>query len=187
MAQGRPDIPTALRREVLVEAGHRCAIQTCRQTPVELAHIVQWAKVQEHAFDNLIALCPTCHTRFDRGEIDRKAMLQYKANLDILNSRYTDFERQLLRLFVRRQQIRDGEKPIPENWPLRRGIGKNNFLEPVTIYNGMWWALSNLLEDGAIVLQGQPHCSRVSREWRTVALTPRGTRLVQRVADGEPI
>ncbi len=78
----RPAIPRQLERDVLVEAGHRCAIPTCKQTPVEIAHINPWETVREHTFDNLIALCPNCHDRYDKkGEIDRKAMLQYKANL----------------------------------------------------------------------------------------------------------
>lgn len=89
-----------MERELLVEAGHRCAIPTCRQTPVELAHIVPWEKVQEHTFDNLIALCPTCHTRFDNGDIDRLAMQRYKANLTIVNGRYGDLERRVLQYFV---------------------------------------------------------------------------------------
>ncbi|MER7035808.1 HNH endonuclease signature motif containing protein [Streptomyces albidoflavus] len=101
MAQDRPDIPTALKRTILVEAGHRCAIPTCRQTPVELAHITPWSKIKEHTFDNLIALCPTYHTRFDRDDIDRKSMLQYKQNLEVLNGRYTDVERQVLKVYAR--------------------------------------------------------------------------------------
>lgn len=92
----RPPIPAELKREILVEAGHRCAIPTCRQTPVEIAHIIPWSKVKEHTADNLIALCPTCHTRYDRGDIDRKAMQQYKANLFLLNCRYNDTEIRIL-------------------------------------------------------------------------------------------
>lgn len=88
--EGRPSIPRPLQRRVLVEAGHRCAIPTCHTWPVEIAHIVPWAEIREHAFDNLIALCPTCHVRYDRGEIDRLSMLQYKANLTVLNSRYSE-------------------------------------------------------------------------------------------------
>jgi 5-methylcytosine-specific restriction endonuclease McrA len=76
MPENRPAIPAALKRQILVEAGHRCAIPVCRQVPVEIAHIVPWEKVKEHTFDNLIVLCPTCHTRFDKGEIDRKSMLR---------------------------------------------------------------------------------------------------------------
>jgi hypothetical protein len=82
-----------------VEAGHRCAIPTCRNVPVELAHIVPWSQVREHTFDNLIALCPTCHARYDGGEIDRKSMVQYKLNLGVVVSRYNDFERRLLEVF----------------------------------------------------------------------------------------
>ena len=100
----RPPIPTALKRQVLVEAGHRCAIPTCRQTPIELAHIIPWATCKEHTFDNLVALCPTCHTRYDRGEIDRKAMFNYKHNLGVLNSRYGDFEQRVLKVFADNQQ-----------------------------------------------------------------------------------
>jgi hypothetical protein len=96
----RPSIPQRLKREILLEAGHRCAIPTCRQTPVEIAHIVSWATVKEHTFDNLIALCPTCHTRYDKKEIDRQSMCQYKANLSVLNGRYGDIEIRALRYFA---------------------------------------------------------------------------------------
>ncbi|MEV5824802.1 HNH endonuclease signature motif containing protein [Spirillospora sp. NPDC052242] len=78
MPDSRPDIPRPMVRAILVEAGHRCSIPTCRAHPVELAHIDAWAKVREHKPDNLIALCPTCHTRYDKGEIDRQSMLIYK-------------------------------------------------------------------------------------------------------------
>ncbi|MFE3860259.1 HNH endonuclease [Streptomyces goshikiensis] len=81
MPANRPAIPSELDRRVRVEASHRCAIPVCRVPVIEIAHIRPWAKVRRHEFENLIALCPTCHTLFDRGHIDRKAMLQYKANL----------------------------------------------------------------------------------------------------------
>lgn len=92
-------IPKQLAREVLVESGHRCAIPTCRQTTTELAHIIPWSKVKKHEFDNLIALCPNCHSRFDKGEIDRQSIIQYKLNLSIINSRYGDLEQRVLRHF----------------------------------------------------------------------------------------
>ena len=92
-------IPRQLEREVLLEAGHRCAIPTCRQTPVEIAHITPYSSTKEHKFENLIALCPMCHTRYDSGDIDHKSMLHYKANLSIINSRYGDLERRILIYF----------------------------------------------------------------------------------------
>lgn len=86
-------IPRPLEREVLVEAGHRCAIPACRQTRVEIAHIVPYRENKEHRFDdNLIPLCPTCHSRYDEEEIDRKAMRQFKWKLADLNGRYVELE-----------------------------------------------------------------------------------------------
>lgn len=98
MPAERPAIPRELKHRILVEAGHRCAIPTCRQHPVDIEHIEDWASAKEHAFENLIALCPTCHRRKGDGpnQIDRKSLRQYKANLAVLNSRYGEFERRLI-------------------------------------------------------------------------------------------
>jgi hypothetical protein len=97
----RDAIPAEVKRAVLVEAGHRCAIPTCRATTTEIAHIVPWAETQDHSFGNLIALCPNCHTRFDqKREIDLRAMKMYKQNLSILNNRYGEFERRLFGLLA---------------------------------------------------------------------------------------
>jgi hypothetical protein len=114
MIMDRESVPADLKRRVLIEAGHRCSIPTCRQIPVEIAHIEPWAKVQTHEFHNLIALCPTCHTRFDNGDIDRKSMLIYKQNLALLNSRYGDIERRILQLFA--------EKPTRDTIWLPAGL-----------------------------------------------------------------
>jgi hypothetical protein len=108
MPEGRPDIPAELERAVLLEAGHRCAIPTCRFPRTELAHIVPWEKVKEHRFENLIALCPNCHTRYDRGEIDRKSMQAYKRNLPVVASRYTEMERRMLAELG--AMVREGKK-----------------------------------------------------------------------------
>jgi hypothetical protein len=92
----RDYIPAKVKRAVLVEAGHRCAISTCRATTTEIAHIVPWAKSKNNSFENLIALCPSCHTRFDqKKEIDEKSIRMYKQNLSILNNRYGEIERRL--------------------------------------------------------------------------------------------
>lgn len=77
----RLPIPAELRRRVLFEAGHRCAIHTCRNEQVDIHHIVPWSQVRKHRFDNLIALCPNCHRRADEGHIDRLSLRLYKARL----------------------------------------------------------------------------------------------------------
>jgi hypothetical protein len=112
----RPAIPRQLERDVLVEAGHRCASPTCHQTTTEIAHIVPWEKVRKHTFDNLIALCANCHSRYDKGEIDLKSMLQYKANLSIINNRYGDFEKRVLMFFADR----------PDENEITLNLSKNN-------------------------------------------------------------
>jgi len=97
----RPSIPKPIERAVLVEAGHRCAIPTCRATTTEIAHIIPWAESHDHSFENLIALCPTCHSRYDqKKEIDRAAMKMYKHNLGILNNRYGEIERRIFEILA---------------------------------------------------------------------------------------
>ena len=105
----RPHPPAELERMLMIEAGHRCAIPTCRATaPLEIDHIDDWAQVREHRFENMIVLCANCHGRKGnrRGQIDRKSLRQYKANLAVINSRYSDLERRVLETFAyQRQQV----------------------------------------------------------------------------------
>lgn len=75
----RSAIPASLKRQLLVECGHRCAVTGCGHPAVEFHHIVPWAQCQEHDYRNMIALCPNHHVMADRGEIDRKAQRMYKS------------------------------------------------------------------------------------------------------------
>lgn len=77
----RPAIPAAIRRAVLVEAGHKCAIPRCGHADVDIHHIIPWESCERHEYKNLIALCPNCHRRAHKGEIDRKSLLLYKSSL----------------------------------------------------------------------------------------------------------
>ena len=107
MPQDRPAIPRELERALFIEAGYRCAIPTCRAVaPLEIEHIEDWAKVQEHKFENMIVLCANCHGRKGggRGQLDRQALRQYKANLALLNHRYGEFERRILDYFAQNPQ-----------------------------------------------------------------------------------
>jgi len=128
MPESRPSIPAELKRAVLIEAGHRCAIPTCRQTTLNVHHIVPWEKVKEHTFENLIALCANCHQRVHNNEIDRKSLRIYKSNLSILNHRYCDFERRLLIWFHKH----------PEE-------------DTVTVGSGFDILVLNVLADGLII------------------------------------
>lgn len=144
MSESRPAIPNELKRLVLVEAGHRCAIPTCEQTTLEVAHIEPWSKTKSHEFHNLIALCPNCHTRFDKGEIDRKAMLAYKANLN----KGADSERQFLER-VRRLEMDSPSSSSPED----RLTG---FVRAVSMYQNRVCPIG-IGDNGRFVMVG--HCT----------------------------
>jgi len=101
VTNSRPAVPTELRRRVLVEAGHRCAIPTCRHIQVDVHHIVPYESCNEHKYENLIALCPNCHRRADNGEIDKKALRMYKANLRYAHDKFSQFEVDLLFLLYK--------------------------------------------------------------------------------------
>ena len=88
----RTSISADLRRKILVEAGHRCAIPTCRNIIVDVHHILPWKKCKKHEYNNLIALCPNCHRRAGKGEIDTKSLRMYKNNLRLLYDKFTLFE-----------------------------------------------------------------------------------------------
>ncbi|NOZ84181.1 MAG: HNH endonuclease [Epsilonproteobacteria bacterium] len=85
-----------MRRKVLVEAGHRCALPTCRHIDVDVHHIVPYEKCKKHKYENLIALCPNCHRRTHKGEIDIKSLKTYKANLRFTHDKFSQFEVDIL-------------------------------------------------------------------------------------------
>ncbi|MGP3920677.1 HNH endonuclease [Nonomuraea sp. 10N515B] len=110
-------MPAEIARAVFTEAGHRCAVPTCKQTAaLEIEHIDDWAKVKEHKFENLILLCAVCHARKEKDTnargLDRKALRQYKANLAVLNGRYSDVERRVLEWFAMHPGQRIIELPL---------------------------------------------------------------------------
>ena len=105
MSKERPAIPAELKRKILIEAGHRCAIPQCRFPTTEIAHIEPYEKVKEHKYENLIALCPNCHTRADKGEIDRKSLRIYKCILQRLTDKYERFELNVLNELSQNKQV----------------------------------------------------------------------------------
>lgn len=92
----KPAIPTSTKRRILIESGYRCSIPTCRFPITENAHIISWAESKDHSYENLIALCPNCHTLYDSGKIDRNAIIAYKKKLMFLNEVYSRFELDVL-------------------------------------------------------------------------------------------
>ncbi len=73
----RPKIPIAIRRQVLFEARNQCAVCCC-PIYLEIAHIVPWHATRDHSVENLIALCPNCHTRSHNEKWDKALLYKYK-------------------------------------------------------------------------------------------------------------
>ena len=135
---GRGGIAGVLRarkRLALVEAGHRCAIPTCRHPTTEIAHIVPESQGHDDSFENLIALCPKCQKK----EIDAQSIRMYKHNLEILNSRYSDFERRVFDQIAetdRRSFIVEAGLEIPLLHAVNDGLLKRVELAPVAVQRG---------------------------------------------------
>jgi type I restriction enzyme R subunit len=73
----RPAIPVDVRREVLFEARHRCAV--CGEPiPLEFAHVISWCETEDHSVANLIALCANCHSRADQEKWGANVLGRYK-------------------------------------------------------------------------------------------------------------
>jgi len=77
---------------------------------LEFEHIVEWAKVQEHTFENMIVLCANCHRRkkdtSDPKHINRASLTKIKQDLMMLNGRYSDLEKRVI------QEFKDASAPV---------------------------------------------------------------------------
>jgi type I restriction enzyme, R subunit len=77
MSESRPPIPTSVRRNLLIECGHRCSV--CGEgLALEKAHIVPWSMSKDHRFENLLVLCAVCHARSHDENWDRLTLKGYK-------------------------------------------------------------------------------------------------------------
>lgn len=103
----RHPVPEPVKRDLLLEAGYRCAIPRCTAHTLEIAHIVSYEESGgDNSHENLIALCPNHHTMYDiEKKIDRKAMRIIKNKLGIINGRYNDFEQRIFRHFANNPEI----------------------------------------------------------------------------------
>lgn len=63
----RPNIPSAIRREIKHEAGGSCAICHDHKDTCEAAHIDPVSVTDNNHPENLIWLCANHHTAYDKG------------------------------------------------------------------------------------------------------------------------
>lgn len=100
--------PTAVCRELLVEARHRCAI--CENgTPIEFHHLIEYSTLKHYDVRHMLAVCPNCHTRCGNGEIDQKSQRKYKERLK-------EFPRNQTVLSNNLPNFLDGNEPIRFSW-----------------------------------------------------------------------
>jgi hypothetical protein len=86
----RTSIPLATQREVLHEAGYRCANPGCRGIiTLDIHHIEYVSEDGGNGAENLLTLCPTCHALHDAGHIPRESIRAWKMLLLSLNDGFS--------------------------------------------------------------------------------------------------
>jgi hypothetical protein len=94
MANGKPKahrkpISAQVARQVLIEAGYRCGVPTCRTIlAIDLHHLVEVSEEGPNEPANLLALCPTCHALYHSGTMPREALYTYKLVLVSLSAAF---------------------------------------------------------------------------------------------------
>lgn len=123
MAAKRKKIPDALRQVVLMEAGYKCANPTCRHIlTLELHHIIWVKDGGENTQDNLLALCPNCHSLHTQGYIPSDAIIAWKSLLVSLNNPNRATVDLLLVLYEEEKRI-DFEAELEQSEPPFRFTG----------------------------------------------------------------
>jgi hypothetical protein len=106
-ARNRKPLSIVLKREVLTEAGYRCAVPTCRNIlALDLHHIIPVEEGGPNTLSNLLALCPTCHALYTRGIISREAIHAWKQMVVALSHTF-DAEAISLLLFLKQVGVND--------------------------------------------------------------------------------
>lgn len=164
----RKQISKSTRDAVLVEAGYRCAVPTCRTIlAIDLHHIVHVSDGGGNEESNLLALCPNCHALHHRGEITQEAIRVWKGVLVSLNLGFDrDVKDKLLFLAV-------------------DGTPKHYSSEGVLFFSGL--ISSGLAACGPEQMGLHPRgqgADRSKSRW-SVALTQRGKLLVDAWANGD--
>lgn len=124
----RKAIPIDVERKLCAESMGRCMNPDCQKelfrkkgNVVEKAHITPYCKTADNDYENLVILCPTCHTDFDKNDaFDPEQVKQWKqirrAEIDkLFGKKYATFEE----LQKHIAPILSENKAIYENYYLR--------------------------------------------------------------------
>ncbi len=173
----RKTILSSIRQAVLLEAGYKCANPTCRHIlTLELHHIV-WVKDNGgNEQENLLALCPNCHSLHTKGHIPSDAILTWKSLLVAINNPNRAMVDLLLVLYEEEKRISEAEDPEKVSPPFRfSGDGLTT--------------LSGLITSGLLVISRRFSGVQIyggGGPSFEVSLTEDGKRLVEAWLSGKP-
>lgn len=86
MANKRKRIPIETKQQVLHEAGYRCSNPACRTIlTLDVHHLDYVAEGGSNNPNNLLALCPNCHSLHHKGHIPSESIRAWKLLLLSLN------------------------------------------------------------------------------------------------------
>ena len=174
----RTTIPPATRQIALLEAGYKCANPRCRHIlTLELHHIIWVKEGGGNDPDNLVALCPNCHSLHTAGQIPADAIRCWKNLLVSLNNPSRASADILLVLHQEEQRLATSTDQAQQPPPLRftgDGLGM----------------LSSLLVSGLVIISrrfsGASHFIGGGMPSFEVTLTPVGRQLVHAWLSGRP-
>lgn len=99
------EIPNHVQRKLYAESMGRCMNPNCQEELfkddgdiIEKAHISPFCDTADNSFENLIVLCPNCHTNFDKNaafsadEVKTWKQLRRKELDSLFSQKYTTFE-----------------------------------------------------------------------------------------------
>jgi hypothetical protein len=99
----RPKIPFAVKQQVLVEAGYKCARPVCHNViALDLHHVIYVGDGGGNEASNLLPLCGYCHDMHHREHFPSEAIRVWKGLLVALNHAFDRRSMDLL-LYLRMQ------------------------------------------------------------------------------------
>lgn len=159
----RKAIPIDVERKLCAESMGRCMNPDCQAelfrkkgNVIEKAHITPYCKTADNDYENLVILCPTCHTDFDKNDaFDPEQVKQWKlirrAEIEkIFGKKYATFEELQRQIFP----ILCENKYIYENYYLGDQKELWNDFEGRILANNR--KLKTLLENNLGLIQQNP-------------------------------
>ena len=159
----REEISETIKRRLYAESMGRCMNPNCQcelfrpnGDVIEKAHIDPYCKTADNSFENLVILCPTCHTDFDKNAaFSPEEVLSWKKN------REQEIERILGRKFNSFDELKNEVVPILmdnkgifEQYYLNNNIKLWRVFEPTILINNR--KLKTLLINNRDLFQNHP-------------------------------